>query len=633
MKRPVTLADKLRYRFENTLAAGPIAIIGWLAVVSLAIVFVAAIVVALFGIPSDPETGEKWGLVEAAWNLLMRTFDAGNMADDSGWPLRIVTLLVTIGGIFIVSTLIGTITSGMEASIEEMRKGRSRVIERDHTLILGWSPKVFAIISELVIANENQKRPRIVILADRDKVEMEDEIRAKLPNTKNTRVICRSGSPLDLDDLEVVNPHEAKSIIIVSPEVDNPDTYVVKSILALTNNPNRRTEPYHIVAEIREERNMEAALLVSGTEAVLIQSSDVIARVTAQTCRQSGLSVVYQELMDFDGAEIYFKAEPALVGSTYRQALSRFESSTMIGLFTPAGEVLLNPPMDRPLQPGDQVIVIAEDDDTIVLTDPPASLPNFAAVTPTVVETMAERTLIIGWNDKGANIIREIDNYVGPGSEVFVLSENAGVGKQLAALQKVLQRQSVKFAAGDTTELATLLKVRPETFDHIILLSSTDGDVQETDARTLITLLHLRNLAEQSQKNFSIVSEMLDIRNRALAEIAKADDFIVSDKLISLLLSQISENKHLDKVFKDLFDPEGSEIYLKPITNYIVPGEPLSFYALVAAAAERGETAIGYRIQSLAHDSSKAYGVAINPHKGNEIIFAPDDRMIVLAED
>jgi hypothetical protein len=177
------------------------------------------------------------------------------------------------------------------------------------------------------------------------------------------------------------------------------------------------------------------------------------------------------------------------------------------------------------------------------------------------------------------------------------------------------------------------MKVQPETFDHIILLSSTDGDLQETDARTLITLLHLRNLAEQSNKNFSIVSEMLDIRNRALAEIAKADDFIVSDKLISLLLSQISENKHLDKVFKDLFRPEGSEIYLKPITNYIVPGQALSFYALVEAAASRGETAIGYRIQSLAHDSSKAYGVVINPAKHNEIIFAADDRIVVLAED
>jgi voltage-gated potassium channel Kch len=633
MNRPVTFGDKLRYHFENTLSRGPIAIIGWLAILSLAIVLVAAVVVSLFGIPADPEKGEKWNFIEAAWNLLMRTFDAGNMADDSGWALRFVTLLVTIGGIFIVSTLIGTITSGMEASIDEMRKGRSRVIESGHTLILGWSPKVFTIVSELVIANENQKKPRIVILADHDKVEMEDEVRAKLPDTKNTRVICRRGSPLDLDDLDVVNPHEAKSIIILSPESENPDTHVIKSILALTNNPHRRKEPYHIVAEIRDLRNMEAARLVGGDEAVLILSADVIARVTAQTCRQSGLSVVYQELMDFDGAEIYFKEEPALAGRTYREALSHFESSTMIGVMTASGQVLLNPAMTRPMAAGDKVVVIAEDDDTIHLTEPPPPRAHNVQVARDGTAAREERTLLIGWNEKARNIIREMDGYVGDGSHATVLCERGDVGPQLGALQESLQRQCIDFMEGDTTELATLIKARPETFDHIILLSDTSSDIQQADARTLITLLHLRNLAQQAGRDFSIVSEMLDIRNRALAEIARADDFIVSDKLISLLLAQISENKHLDKVFTDLFDPDGSEIYLKPITNYVPAGEPLNFYTLVEAAADRGETAIGYRIAALAHDSSKAYGVAINPSKNASVTFAAEDKLVVLAED
>ena len=62
--------------------------------------------------------------------------------------------------------------------------GRSRVIESQHTLILGWSGKVYSIIGELLIANENQKQPRIVILADRDKVEMEDEIATKVEDLK-----------------------------------------------------------------------------------------------------------------------------------------------------------------------------------------------------------------------------------------------------------------------------------------------------------------------------------------------------------------------------------------------------------------------------------------------------------------
>ena len=226
-----------------------------------------------------------------------------------------------------------------------------------------------------------------------------------------------------------------------------------------------------------------------------------------------------------------------------------------------------------------------------------------------------------------------MDGYVGQGSEVVVLSEQAEVAAKVAALQEKLQRQTATFVEGETTERATLAGVQPETFNHIILLSDTSGDVQEADARTLITLLHLRNLAQEAGSDFSIVSEMLDIRNRALAEIARADDFIVSDKLVSLLLSQISENKHLDKVFKDLFDPEGSEIYLKPIKDYVPLGQPLDFYTLLEAAADRGETAIGYRIMALAHDSGEAYGVKMNPAKSSQVTFAAEDKIIVLAED
>ena len=633
MKRAATWGDWLHYKFENTLSAGPIAIIGWLAVVSLLIVLLAAVVIAILGISFDAEAKEGTGFIEAAWNLLMRTFDAGNMADDAGWPLRIVTLVVTLGGIFIVSTLIGTITSGMESSIDEMRKGRSRVIERNHTLILGWSPTVFAIIGELIIANENQRRPRIVILADHDKVEMEDEVRTKLPNTKNTRVICRRGSPLDLDDLEMVNPHEAKSIIILSPNVNDPDTYVIKSILALTNNPNRGQEPFHIVAELLDAKNLEAAQLVGGDEAVLIQSSEVIARITAQTCRQSGLSVVYQELMDFDGAEIYFKEEPALVGQTYRQALMRFQQCALMGLFTADKQALVNPPMDRVIAAGDQVIVIAEDDDTVALTPAPASFPPAQGQKAAVTRPQPERTLVLGWNVKGEKIVRELDAYVPEGSVVMIVADSDQAAEQVQNLQPDLKRQSVRFVHGDTTERTILEKSQPDKFNHIILLSDTEIDMQEADAKTLITLLHLRKLSEAAGQRFSIVSEMRDVRNRALAEVAQPDDFIVSDKLISLLLSQISENKHLDAVFRDLLDPEGSEIYLKPIANYVAPGQPVNFYSLIEAAADRGETALGYRVVAKANKSDEGFGVKINPDKAATITFAAEDKLVVLAEE
>lgn len=634
-KHPVTWRDHLRYRFENTLSKGTIAIIAWLALASSVIVVIAALTLTIFGIrqnPDDPTS--NYSLIEGAWQGLMHALDSGNLAGDAGWPLRILMFVVTLAGIFLVSILIGTITSGMEAKLDELRKGRSRVLENDYTLILGWSSKIYSIIGELIIANSNQKKPRIVILADRDKVEMEDDIRAKFESTGNTVVICRSGDPLDLDDLEVVDPHSARSIVVLAPETDNPDIHVIKSVLAITNNPNRKSEPYHVVAEIREERNMEAARLVGGQEAIFVQGEDLIARVTAQTCRQSGLSVVYTELLDFDGAEIYFSNLPELDGRTYRETLSSFEESAVIGLMRADGEVLINPPMTTRLRADDQVIAISEDDDTVVVSTGKSPAADIAAMRRgKKTESKPERTLILGWNEKALAIVRELDNYVAPGSELIAVCQREGSREQLLQLTHSLAKMKVRFSDNDITNRAVLEALNPETFDHIILMSYSHLPIQEADAQTLITLLHLRAIADQKNVDMSIVSEMMDLRNRALAQVAKADDFIVSDKLVSLMLAQLSENKDLEKVFKILFSAEGSEIYVRPITDYVATGVPVDFYTVMESAAERGETAIGYRIVRHSNDKDQGYGVKVNPKKSDKITFAAEDRIVVLAED
>ena len=115
-----------------------------------------------------------------------------------------------------VGAFLGVIATGIDEKLVDLRKGRSRVLETDHTLILGWSESVFTIVSELSIANESRRRPAVVILAEQDKVEMEDAIRSKVADLRGTRVVCRTGSPIDLDDLEIVNHQTARSVIVRS---------------------------------------------------------------------------------------------------------------------------------------------------------------------------------------------------------------------------------------------------------------------------------------------------------------------------------------------------------------------------------------------------------------------------------
>ena len=119
---------------------------------------------------------------------------------------------ITLGGIFVISTLIGILNTGIEAKLAELRKGRSRVVERDHTVILGWSQQIFTIISRARRSpTRTSARRAIVVLADRDKVEMEDEIRdAGRRRPAGREIVCRSGSPMDLDDLEHRRPADAR---------------------------------------------------------------------------------------------------------------------------------------------------------------------------------------------------------------------------------------------------------------------------------------------------------------------------------------------------------------------------------------------------------------------------------------
>jgi hypothetical protein len=197
-----------------------------------------------------------------------------------------------------------------------------------------------------------------------------------------------------------------------------------------------------------------------------------------------------------------------------------------------------------------------------------------------------------------------------------------------------LKQIDAQFWRGDTTDRHTLELLQVQDYDHVIVLCYSDElDAQRADARTLVTLLHLRDIASRTGGEFTIVSELLDDRDRQLAEVTQVDDVIVSDKVISLLLTQISENRHLADVFAELFAADGSELYLRPAAEYVQLGQPTTFRTLVESARRRGEVAIGYRTAADAGDATRSFGVAVNPPKSSPITAAAGDRVVVLAED
>src|SRR5690606_6725324 len=87
MKKP-TLKQRLQYQFDNYMSRGTIALIGGLALISLALIFLAAAVIRIGHIAMGE--GDEVSFGEAAWMSLMRTLDAGTMGGDEGFGFRFI---------------------------------------------------------------------------------------------------------------------------------------------------------------------------------------------------------------------------------------------------------------------------------------------------------------------------------------------------------------------------------------------------------------------------------------------------------------------------------------------------------------------------------------------------------------
>jgi hypothetical protein len=185
------LAYRLDVLFSNHSFIKPLAL--FMATVLL----IAVGGMALFGVGGE-------NLADALWRAWTYIADSGNHADSTGIGPRLVSVFISFGGMLIFALMLGLVSDAISEKVDSLRKGKSEVIEHDHTLILGWSDKLGSLLKQLSIANQSIGGGVVVVLSERDKEEMEMDI-AKLEfDFKGTSVICRSGSPLILADLKKV---------------------------------------------------------------------------------------------------------------------------------------------------------------------------------------------------------------------------------------------------------------------------------------------------------------------------------------------------------------------------------------------------------------------------------------------
>ncbi|KAJ6422010.1 hypothetical protein OIU84_027027 [Salix udensis] len=393
----VLLNKQLAYRVDVFLSVHPYAKPLALLVATLLVICLGGL--ALFGVTDD-------SLADCLWLSWTFVADSGNHANSEGIGPRLVSVSISFGGMLIFAMMLGLVSDAISEKFDSLRKGRSEVVEQNHTLILGWSDKLGSLLNQLAIANESLGGGIVVVMAERDKEEMEMDIAKMEFDFKGTSVICRSGSPLILADLKKVSVSKARAIVVLAEDgnADQSDARALRTVLSLTG--VKEGLKGHIVVELSDLDNEVLVKLVGGDLVETVVAHDVIGRLMIQCARQPGLAQIWEDILGFENCEFYIKRWPQLHGMQFEDILISFPDAIPCGIKVAScgGKIILNPEDSYVLQEDDEILVIAEDDDSYA----PAALPTVKEATFMHIARparMPQKILLCGWR-------RDIDDMI-----------------------------------------------------------------------------------------------------------------------------------------------------------------------------------------------------------------------------
>ncbi|RZB49859.1 Ion channel CASTOR isoform D [Glycine soja] len=520
----VSLNKQIAYRVDVFLSVYPYAKPLVLLVATLLLIFLGGL--ALFGVTTED-------LAHCLWLSWTYVADSGNHASSQGIGPRLVAVSISFGGMLIFAMMLGLVSDAISEKFDSLRKGKSEVVEQNHTLILGWSDKLGSLLNQLAIANESLGGGTVAVMAERDKEEMELDIAKMEFDFKGTSVICRSGSPLILADLKKVSVSKARAIIVLAEDgnADQSDARALRTVLSLTG--VKEGLRGHIVVELSDLDNEVLVKLVGGDLVETVVAHDVIGRLMIQCARQPGLAQIWEDILGFENCEFYIKRWPQLEGMQFEDVLISFPAAIPCGIKVASygGKIILNPDDSYVLQEGDEILVIAEDDDTYA----PASLPT-----------------------------------------ILILADESVEDSAIQA---------------DSRSLATLLLIRDiqaRRLPYVSMASQAHGGSFSKGS-------WIGEMKQASDKTV-IISEILDPRTKNLISMSKISDYVLSNELVSMALAMVAEDRQINDVLEELFAEEGNEMHIRKADLYLCEGEELNFYEIMLRARQRREIVIGYRL-------------------------------------
>jgi len=119
------ICSYIKYKFDNLFAYGLIFIIPLLIIISILIILIFSIIYYY--------TEETDNYEDALWETFTRILDPCAATEDEGLKRRVVSGIIILFGLVIIAILIGAIVTFMDEKLNELKKGHTAVIEKNHT--------------------------------------------------------------------------------------------------------------------------------------------------------------------------------------------------------------------------------------------------------------------------------------------------------------------------------------------------------------------------------------------------------------------------------------------------------------------------------------------------------------------
>ena len=657
MRSGQLLRNRINNLINRSLSRGSFLAIALLMLLTGTIVFVGTLILGLGHV--DLET-QSSGIVDVAWEVLLRAMSPDQLAANHKWSARIILLAITLGGLLVVSTLISILNSVIERRMEFLHRGRGEVHLSGHIVVLNWNKFGIRVIREIAHSAEPGHPPRqITVLCDEDPISLmheilsalaaNDELEASNLHKRYVRhpekwITIRRGSATNTSDLSNLTAlNNAHSVIILQNQEDT-ESRTIRTVLAidatLAKSPmhhdsvQRSSLPvvtfveHHALATRLDTR---LTLIAQDAEKgrrylnyIPLSPDDIRHGIETQVSRHRGLSAVYQDLFNFGGHELYI-VDGKIIGGTFGELLAQSDSSTPLCLINDQG-INFWPNWDQELS-SYQVVVLAENRALAQRTIGTGSTLQISGSRSNrqYVDLAPEKYLFVGWNDSSLRLAESLEQILPKGSSLCIVLRS---NDELPVISNFSGSpiQIFDSHAPDPLDDAEFLG----TIDHVVVFADEKATAGESDATVLVDLVACRhhvNQIDDLERRFTVVAELRSQSSKYIAGVRLADDLLVNDSLMASTAVQLAFSPELEPIFTALLSIDDPvELITRHINKLDVDIVGKTWQdLLIRVAQQTGEIALGFR--RVVNDEPQ---VVLNPSRTT--LLQSQDEIVLLSQ-